>query len=197
MQNSLALTPTGKSAPELLRDAREAIDRVSGLIAGLGRLAEPPSLAAPERVEVGRLIESILGEMPEAGNVSIRRLAEPGYTEIAPADLRVALGSVLAFVNQATRGAAEPLSPIAVHLQKEKDRPCVTISHEALRLSREEREQILDPKVEVDEAGGGALRLDVGLAIASQILQRNGAELRVTPVPPEGVAFRLSFEAAS
>lgn len=198
VQERLAESARG---PEALAEAREAIDRVAGLIAGLGRLAEPPSLHAPERVDVARFIESILGELPEpmSSRVSLRAWAgQVGYTDIAPSDLRVAISSVLSFLCQADRGSpSAPAEPIAVEIRKERDRPCVTLSSAALRLSPEEREQILDPRVEADGDGPGSLRLDIGLAIASQILRRNGAELSVHPILPEGLAFQVSFEAVS
>lgn len=199
------LASPGRSAPETVAEAREAIDRMSLLIAGLGRLAEPPELRAPERVDVARFIESVLGELPEemSSRVSIRRMAgEVGFTDIAPGDLRVALSNVLSFMCHADRGAAaeqppsgeEGARPIAIDVRAERDRPRVTISNAALRLSPEEREQILDPRVEADEATGGSLRLDIGLAIANQILRRNGAELHVQAMVPEGTAFEMSFE---
>lgn len=195
VQERLASPPPGRSAEELVAEARDEIDRVSCLIAGLGRLAEPPSLDAPERVDVARFIQSVLGELPESmkGRVSIREWAgQVGYTDIAPGDLRVAISNVLSFMCRSAPPA--PAEPIAIQVHQERDRPCVTISNAALRLSREEREHILDPRVEAGDARGGELRLDIGLAIARQILQRNGAELRVTDALPEGIAFQMSFE---
>jgi PAS domain S-box-containing protein len=194
VQQRLAASSAGRSTPEVLAEARGAIDRVALLIAGLGRLAEPPSLMAPERVDVARFIESIVGELPQAlsSRVSIREWAgQVGYTDIAPADLRVAVSNVLAFMCQSEQAPGEP---IAVQVHKDRERPCVTISNATMRLSREEREHILDPRVEADDASGGGLRLDVGLAIASQILQRNGAQLHVRALAPDGIAFLMSFE---
>jgi PAS domain S-box-containing protein len=200
VQFKLAVMRPQHGTPAMVDEAREAIDRVSGLISSLGRLAEPPSLMAPERVEVGGFIESVLGELPEgvSGRVSMRKLGEPGFTDISPADLRVAISNVLSFLYRTDQGReAAKLEPIAILVHKEKGRPCVTVSHDGLGLSREEREQIMDPRVEIDRDAGGALRLDVGLAIASQILRRNGAELHVQAVPPEGVAFRMFLEASN
>jgi PAS domain S-box-containing protein len=178
------------------REAREGLARVEELVAGLGRLMEPPELTRPERVELAPFIEDVLGELPVGRTGRVTQIEQVGWTEISPGDLRVAVANVLSYLGRSDR-VSVPAAPIGVRVHQERGQPCVTISDTALRLSPNECAQLLEPRLEVDGAAGGGLRLDVGLAIANQILRRNGAELRVRAMEPRGVMFQMSFEGVS
>ncbi|MBI3178367.1 MAG: sensor histidine kinase, partial [Deltaproteobacteria bacterium] len=67
--------------------------------------------------------------------------------------------------------------------------PVVVLDDRELQLSPEARLRLFDPRVEVDQ--GRTMRLDISLALAHQLLSRNGA--RVTVESDEGGGTRCSI----
>ncbi|HWL85558.1 MAG TPA: ATP-binding protein [Polyangiaceae bacterium] len=205
---SLLATVTSVGVLASSPDAARAIARVGELVAGLERLAEPPGSSPRERTNVVKLVRSVVAEVGASlgGAAADSRVAmsieqEDVITCISPEDLRLALKNVFSFLRRTARRARanEARDPserrtIAVHLDQEWGRPCITLADPSLELSADETAQLLDPRIMLAVEAGHALELDTGLTIASQVLRRNGAELHVHAPKGGGLAFQFSLQ---
>ncbi|WP_394836247.1 ATP-binding protein [Pendulispora rubella] len=188
---SLRATPAASSSPEAAR----AIVRVSELVAGLERLAEPPRTSLRERTDVAKVVQSIVAEVSAGAPIASTPMGHDFVTAVSGDDLRFALKNVFSFLHRAeTRWSRTPKpDSIAVRLHEEGGFPCITISDASVQLRPDETERLLDPQVML-AGDGGPLQLDTGLTIASQVLRRNGAELRVLSPEVGGIAFQFSLQ---
>ncbi|WP_394846680.1 ATP-binding protein [Pendulispora brunnea] len=188
---SLRATPMASSSP----DAAHAIARVSELVAGLERLAEPPRTSLRERTDVAKVVQSIVAEVSAGAPIASTPVGHAFVTAVSGEDLRFALKNVFSFLHRAETRASRSPAPdsIAVRLHYEDGQPCITISDAAVQLRPDETERLLDPQVML-AGDGGPLQLDTGLTIASQVLRRNGAELRVLSPEVGGIAFQFSLQ---
>ncbi|HWL86208.1 MAG TPA: ATP-binding protein [Polyangiaceae bacterium] len=180
-------------------EAARAIARIGELMAGLERLAEPPGTSlVRERTDIEKLVQSIVAEMSEGTAVAASPLGHRFFTAVAGDDLRFALKNVFSFLHRAerraARGARTGRSPIAVRLHEEEGLPCITISDASLQLRPDEAAQLLDPQVVLSAEPSYSVHIDTGLTIASQLLRRNGGELRVLSPEVGGIAFQFSLQ---
>jgi len=194
---SLRATASEASSP----DAARALTRVGELVAGLERLAEPPRTSLRERTDVGKLVQSIVAEVSAGAPIAATPVDHAFVTAVSGDDLRFALKNVFSYLHRAESRRTRPRTPdaadasysIAVRLHEEGGFPCITISDASVQLRPDETERLLDPQV-VLAGDGGPLQLDTGLTIASQVLRRNGAELRVLSPEVGGIAFQFSLQ---
>ncbi|WP_394823240.1 ATP-binding protein [Pendulispora albinea] len=174
-------------------DAARALTRVAELVSGLERLAEPPRTSLRERTDVAKLVRSILVEVGADSAIVPSQAGHELVTAVSGDDLRLALKSVFSFLHRAPTRVSRR-SPIAVHLHEEAGQPCITISDTSIDIRPDETERLLDPHVVLASDSGHSLELDTGLTIASQVLRRNGAELRVLSPAVGGIAFQFSLQ---
>lgn len=186
---------------EVIDETLEGIRRIADLVAGFTRLAEPAEAAAPERVPVGDLVDECLAALsqtqcPERRNRAVQREVPVDCETLAcREDLRSAVLNILAYLcSPDLAGRSEG----AVHLtvREEAGRPLLLISDASLHLSPEERGRLFDPRVEVDTRQGRTMRLNLSLALAHQLLSRNGAQISVEGSERDGVRFLITLPAA-
>jgi hypothetical protein len=172
-----------------LREAIAGLSRFANLVTGLARVAEPP-VTPPKRVDVSTLIDEALAG--HNGAVAVVGERPRGlFTSVAPEDLKTAVLNAISFVARLHRASPAGEEPrLVVTVKEEEGHALVLLEAPDLQLSPAERDRLVEPHV---VGSSEALPFDVGLLLASQILHRNNAELKVI-APDEGgltLALRL------
>jgi DNA-binding response OmpR family regulator len=178
---------------EVIDETLDGVKRIAELVAGFARLAEPQGAAAPEWVDVNKVIEECIARLPNHGDHHVREVsfeARPCTAFITLEDLQTALLNLMAFLCASERKHVPGAGLLSIRSMSEGGQPTVIITDETLVLSEEERRRIFDPRVEVD-SGGRTMRLNIALALTYQMLCRNGAEVSTTIERDHGVTFRI------
>jgi PAS domain S-box-containing protein len=170
-----------------LREAMAGLSRFANLVTGLSRIAEPP-VTPPKRIDVSMLIDDALAG--DNGAVAVVGERPRGlFTSVAPEDLKTAFSNAISFVarlHSASPGGEKPR--IVVTVKEDEGHPHVLIEAPDLRLSPAERDRLLEPHF---VGSTETLPFDVGLLLASQILHRNDAELKVVTSNEGGLTLAL------
>lgn len=181
---------------EVISESMEGVRRIGELVAGFRQLAAPPSAAEAETVLLWQVVEGCERFASGAGQLRHRVMELRGdrslRARLSQEDLRSAVLNVLSYLAAPVRQSpALEFVPVQVLVEAHEGTPALAVIDPKLELSSESRARILDPRIALDPVDGRRMRLDIGLALAFQLLRRNGAELRVESAPGGGTAFRL------
>ncbi len=181
---------------EVISESMEGVRRIGELVAGFRQLAAPPNPAEAETVILWQVVEGCERFASGAGQLRHRVLELHGdralRASLSQEDLRSAVLNILSYLAAPVRESPElEFVPVQVRVEANDGVPALAIVDAKLELSSEARARILDPRIALDPVDGRRMRLDLGLALAFQLLRRNGAELRVESAPTGGTAFRL------
>lgn len=185
-----------KAVGEELQDSLEGINRISDLVRSFHQLAHAQR-ARPGRIELKALLERCVQELSlshpaEAGRVSLQPIPK-AYARGSFEDCKAAVLGLLRF---AARPGAGDAQPVTIGAEVEPEAVRISLTAPSLELSEEERGNIFDPFFDVDETKGRRVRLELGLLLASQLLQANGGRVTVTGAPGAGTVFELRFPLA-
>ena len=194
----LAKEPTAEDLGpmrELVSRSLEGVRRIGDLVDSFRSLSAAPGAAPAETIELAALVDECLADMaaPAAGALSFVRELLPGVVaRVAREDLRTGLLNVLGFICSQARAEARE-HRVLIGTGQENSYRYIRISDPQLRLTEDERTHIFDPRIDVDLRRGRRMQLDVGLAMAYQLLHRNGASLGVQVDGDGGSVFQLQF----
>jgi CheY-like chemotaxis protein len=175
-------------------DLVQLVLRVAQQFAGAS--APPP----PERVPVRDIVRECLVELGRdprgcVGDVSTD-LRPTAAALVSRGDLRAAVLNILSFLGSPGRRRSPGRRSLEIQTDMEDGRPAISIHDSTLLLSTEERRRIFDPRVDVSEMRRGRMRLDLGLALAYQLLRRNGAEIELSDGDGVGALWRIRLPIA-
>jgi len=184
-------------AQQVVRECLDGVNRIASLLAGFHSLAEAHGSARPQVVDVKKVVEECTGAGPKQPGPGPRPIshdfkAAPRALAVRQ-DLQTALSNLLDFLQTSQPQNTEP---ILVKVMTEAGRPCIRLSDPSLRLSEKERLRIFDPRIDVNIRQGRTMRMNVGLAVARQILVRNEAELVVHSDALTGSTFQILLKEA-
>jgi DNA-binding response OmpR family regulator len=181
---------------EVISESMEGVRRIGELVAGFRQLAAPPNPTGIESVLLWQVVEGCERFAEGPGQLRHRVMELKGdralRASLSQEDLRSSVLNILSYLAAPVR--EEPslqFLPVRVAIDAPDGVPTLTITDSRLELSSEARARVLDPRIALDPVDGRRMRLDIGLALAFQLLRRNGAELRVENASGGGTAFRL------
>jgi CheY-like chemotaxis protein/signal transduction histidine kinase len=188
----------------MVRETLEGVRRIGDLVGGFRSLAAPPALETPEVIDLGELVEACLpwlstGESDlssRRGEVTAR-VARETRVRVGQGDVRTAIENVFSFFRRRVVEALGGRGEVTVVLEASSGVAFLRISSSSFLLSDDERLRIFDPRLDVDTAHGRRLKLDVELAMASQLIRRNGGDLTALGGRAGGTAFEMTFPLVS
>jgi len=184
-------------AQQVVRECLDGVNRIANLVAGFQSLAEIRRSARPQAIDVKQVVEECTGagpKQPGSGPRPIRNDFEDAPRALAVReDVLTALSNLLDYLQISRPVKTEP---ILVRVLTEEGRPCIRLTDSHLRLSEKERLRIFDPRIDVNIRQGRTMRMNIGLAVARQILVRNEAELVVRSDASSGSTFQILFKEA-
>jgi signal transduction histidine kinase len=177
---------------ETIEDIELGVERIATLVQGFHKLNLPlePRERAP--VVVQELLSDCLEAMPDGGAPTLVA-GETAVVLVAGRDLRAAVLELCRFF--AGQGQQGQAPRITVHRHPLRAKVRIEITCPVSHMSEQERLSIFDPRLQVDERADGAIRLDLGMALAYQLVLRNQGTLSVTQGGGEGLAFRIELPA--
>jgi signal transduction histidine kinase len=182
---------------QVLRECLDGVNRIANLVAGFSSLAETRQTALPQNVDVTKLVEECIGVSPQKTKTEAREVRhdfeETPRARVVRQDLQTALSNLLDYLRTSRR---EATGPIFLRVKTDEGRPCILVTDPSLQLGEEERLRIFDPRIGINTREGRTMRMDIGLAIAYQILQRSGAEMTVRPDNAGGTTFWITLAPA-
>ncbi len=182
---------------ELTDEILEGVKRIADLVSGFNSLTKPLEPAQAESFDAGDLVQKILSSLPETSDQRERKIAleVDGRLQARAAveDVRTALLNVLTFLFARRESPSCPVRPVSIRCYARADRPTVDIIDPMLKMTEDERLRIFEPRVQVDERKGRTMRLDLGMPLAYQFLQRNGGNLFVEQAEDGGTVFRFDL----
>jgi DNA-binding response OmpR family regulator len=184
-------------ARQIMHECLDGINRIANLVAGFSSLAKSHQVARPQDVDVAKVIEECVGTAPQPPGASARQMrydfAEVPRAKVVRQDLQTALSNLLDFLRTSRPHETQP---VFIRVKTEASRPCIEITDPCLKLTECERLRIFDPRIKVNTCQGRTMRIDIGLAVAHQILQRSDAEMTVQPAKTGGTIFRIHLASA-
>lgn len=184
---------------EMVAEMAESVCRIADLVSGFRQLATISGQAiTPEAVDLGHLVRASAASLRVApGGILVEAGDRAGgMVHASHDDLATALANLLSYLNGPARDRAGG-GTIALRVGPgATNRVELTIAHDALTLSQDEVARLFDPRVEVNTSRGRVLRLNLELALAHQLLYRNGARIAVQAEVPRGVRFDIDLPAA-
>jgi DNA-binding response OmpR family regulator len=183
---------------QVLRECLDGVNRIANLVIGFQSLAETHQVAQPQDIDVNKLVQECIDVSPETAGSGARKIRhdfeEAPRARVVRQDLQTALSNLLDYLHTSR---PEKTEPIFIRIKTEAGRPCIEISDPRLKLSEDERLRIFDPRIDVNTREGRTMRMEIGLAIAHQILQRSDAEMSVHPGKTGGTTFRIFLAPAT
>jgi C4-dicarboxylate-specific signal transduction histidine kinase len=180
---------------EVIDETLEGVRRIADLVAGFTSLAAPTEPAPPEPVLLRPLLEecvALVSDQTAHGGRAVQLEAEDDCAAMASREeLRVALLNVLTFLCAPFARETHREGSLGVRLSEEAGASAVVIADDELILSSEDRTRLFDPRIEVDAHTGRTMRLNIGLALAHQMLSRNGAEIALGITASGGTELRI------
>ena len=182
---SLQLVRDGDACDRAVRDIAAIVDetldgvrRIADLVGGFTRLGVTEPQPRRGRTQVARIVEECLATItPREAEVECT-LPSDLVVEVAAEDLRTALLSLLSFLRRPGRGRSGKRR-IRISGRCGNGLTHIHIADEGLELSAEEMRRLFDPRIEVDAKVSRTMRLNIALALAYRLLQRNGGQLLV------------------
>jgi signal transduction histidine kinase len=172
--------------------------RIADLAVGFSRLAGLIESERPERFDLQKLIAECLEMASQDETFADMEIAHLGGSdgpleaEGVRVDLRCSLMTLLSFLARHAKAKSSPSSgKVVVQATLIEGCPSICVQDEGLQLAEKERSRLFDPKLELDAAQSQSIRLDIGLALAFQLVQRSGGALEVGPSPRGGTVFRM------
>lgn len=183
----------GEQDRRLTSIIRANADRVSGIIDNVLQMSrrEAPRM---ERLELGPWLEDFRAEFCETMQWRPERLrlelqAERVLVRADPAQLRQVLWNLCDnAVKHGLRGAADGIVEIHHGRLAQSGRPFVEIADRGAGIPAADTERIFEPFFSSAQGGTG-----LGLFLAREIAQTNGATLLYEPRPGGGSLFRIVF----
>lgn len=184
---------TVREIAECIDDSLEGVRRLADLVTGFTSLANVQEHVAAERIDLCEILAqsvSLLGSASN-GRRKVQCEMQPGAVAMASrADVVAALGNIFGFLNSQGRHP-ENQQPIIVHLSRSSGLSRIAISDPTIVLSPEERLKLFDPRIAVDTRHGRTMRLNIAMALAHQLLSRNGAKLEVAADEHGGLCISI------
>lgn len=190
-----------RDATAILEECLEGTSRIASLVAGFTHLAVPGNRSDTQLVDVESLVQQYLEPITSRPDLAGRGIQPDietcGATEVSRQDVESALSNILAFLRTQPTLSSPSACPIRVRVGTSSGQPVIELTDPDLRLSHDELNTIFDPRIDVDRRDGHTMRLDIGLAIAHQMLMRNKASLVARSHPEGGTTFRILLPAAT
>ncbi len=166
----------------------DELDRIADSAIRLVREEVDPD--AHETIEIDVMAREIAAELAEIGlSVRVARTT-PAVTVARPTAMRRALRNL--FVNAATHGASA-----VVAVETRSDRVAVIVEDEGPGIPPELIERAFEPFFRVDPARSSPIAgAGLGLAIAKEIVTRNGGDLTLANRPAGGLIQVVTLPAA-
>jgi signal transduction histidine kinase len=180
----------GEGAGLCIRDVQEMNDLVDNSVAVLWEQREA---APPSRIDIGSLLQAVADDQSAVGNdVSVLPHASGAglLTSAHPAGLRRVVVNV---VGNAVRYGARARLAASVR----DDRSIVVqVDDDGPGIPSEQMETVLQPWVRLQTASSITTGYGLGLAIARDLLERDGATLALSNRPEGGLRVELVLPAA-
>lgn len=185
---------------EVIDETLDGVQRITSLVKGFALLSATGDKTPAESVELRQVVAECLAELPR--EVALEPSGAAAEAPSCPVlvvreDLRAALFNLLGYVCAPERERAPEGPAPRVRVGRVDGRPTILLLDETLLLSAEDRRRLFDPRVEVHSVAphlGRTMRLNLALALAYQMLQRNGADISTGADGP-GLSLRIAFDA--
>lgn len=185
----------------VIDDTLEGVRRITDLVSGFSRLAAPGESTTAGPVDILTLVNESVASLPQSFQEKIRTVTggqlENSNTHGCREDLRASITAILGHL--CCRNEVGHPSPDMLDLAVDtrEGSPCLVISYKTLKLTDTQRQSLFDPHLKVDASDGRTVRLDIELAMAHQILRRNGAHIWLDPkTKGKGLKLRIVFPSA-
>jgi ActR/RegA family two-component response regulator len=183
-------------------DSIEGAERISELLSGLSLVSMQPQGEERTLVDLRSFVvkwhQGIVARgFPGAGDVRLVTGHELRRVLVSPSNMMTALDNILTFLQRAharKAGDVEPRFDVLVALGEGP--VSIEIRDDSLILSEGQRLAIFDPRIDLDTESGKTLRMDIGLAIASQIAASQQVKL-IFESGEKGTSFILVFQPPS
>lgn len=199
IDEELSATPADvASVRDMLRDAREGVDRITKLVQGL-RSYSRAECSSQELVDLASVIQSSIRMTTHATRTRAHTLVElkrsPALVLGDETRLTQVLVNLLLNAAQAFRIAEPQRNRIQVSLDcAGADRAVVQVSDNGPGVPRELERRIFEPFFTTKPVGEGT---GLGLAICAEILASMGGGLELQNAPGVGACFRIELPLAT
>jgi CheY-like chemotaxis protein len=183
-------------AQQVLRECVDGVSRIANLVAGFQSLAQTHHTGQPQDVDVEGVVEECTRTDPEKPGTPrpiLHEFEKAPLARAVPQDIQTALSNLIDYLQTCRPNSTKP---ITIRVKSEAERPCILVTDPSLQLSEEERLRIFDPRIDVNIRHGRTMRMNIGLAVAQQILLRNDAELTVRSRALGGSIFQVLLKNA-
>jgi signal transduction histidine kinase len=182
-----ALQGEGGSMEAIANDAFDAARRIAEMLARLrGFDVKRPEVI--EAIDLSALLHECAREAGGAATVTAGRCA---VVHLARHDLRTAIIDLLHALAAPERARRGP-SQLVARLVHDAGRIAIELADPSLAVTEDDARRLFEPQLGVD-ADRKRVRFDLSLAIAHQLLHRNGA--RVTATAADGLVIRIVMPA--
>lgn len=187
-----------RDVSQVIDDALVGVQRIGDLVTGFARLAEPPTTAKPQKIDLVKVTQEALtgidGWVERDGRFLLDG-AGPHLALVEPQDVISVVRNLFHFSCVRARGRqGGPRVPPLVQVGSHRGVPYVHFIDESLVLSDEDKRRIFDPRVEVDNCKSRTMRLNLGLASSYQMLLRSKATIVTDFKQVRGLTVRIMLQ---
>ena len=189
-----------EESPSAIRESREGLDRVTGIVSSMKRFSHPGN-ELPMAVDVGQAVADTLAVSRGAWKFAadVRLDIDAGLPPVlfVPGDLHQVLLNIIVNAAQAIEEQhAATGGKGHIDIRAVQNGPVVelAVADDGPGMSEEVRQRVFDPFFTTKPVGKGTGQ---GLALVHGILKRHKARVEVLSAPGQGTSFILSLPVAN